>query len=304
MRGLGTVFSADTIHELTRERANALALNGSDPALNAIVVMRILQVQHELDKIGDDLASMRQDAALLSTTERGRLDGMTVQYNRLRALHGTTAKALAEAGKCLTPYRLDPAEVLAVDRPLLTGPEYAAWFPPSALRGRSGPEFLARARSLKRYPNPGFVGRSKTDPVYASPTGVDRVDALVYAAQQRHTQMAGFLVSGSALLGQFLRDARLPALLLDSDDLHLRHQALSALALLGDHRAYAVATGALARTQPWVRKLDAIYALMIMRRYTPDLIPAEVRKRADLELLRTATLADEAACSGRWLLQR
>lgn len=47
---------------------------------------------------------MRRNAALLSTAERGRLDEMIAQYNRLHAAHGTTAEALAEAATYLDPY--------------------------------------------------------------------------------------------------------------------------------------------------------------------------------------------------------
>jgi hypothetical protein len=304
MRGLATVFSAASLHDLNLERKKALALKGIDPALNAIVAARILHVQHELDKIGGELTSVRREASLLSTTERARLDEMIAKYNRMREAHGTTAEALVDAAACVAPYSLDPAEVLAVDRPLLTGSEYAAWFPSTTLRGRTAPEFLARAKSLRRYPNPAFVGRHDSDPVRASPTGVDRVDALVYAAQQRRSQMVGFLLSGAALLGRFLRDARLPALLLDSGDLHLRHQALAALALLGDDRACIVATDALAGAQPLVRQCDAIYALTVLRRFSAELVPGSARRTADLELLRLVVVAEEAATAGRWLLQR
>jgi hypothetical protein len=304
MRGLATVFSAVSLRDLNLERAKALALKGTDSALNAIVAMRLLHIQQELDRMCEELTSVRRKATLLSATERGRLDEMTAKYNQLRAAHGTTAEALMEAATCLAPYNLDPAEVLAVDRPLLTGSEYAAWFPPAALRDRTGPQFLARAKSLDRYRNPAFTLRSDDDPVRASPTGVDRVDALVYAAQQRRSQMTGFLLNGAALLGRFLRDARLPALLLESEDLHLRHQGLAALALLGADRAYNVATNTLVSPQPSFRKCDAIYALMITKRFSAVLIPSCVRQGADLELLRLSVAAEEAAVSGRWLLQR
>lgn len=304
MRGLATVFSAAALHDLNLERAKALALDGNEPVLKAIAAVRTLHVQHELDRMGDELTSVRRVASLLSTNERARLDEMTAKYNRLRDAYGSTTEALAEAAVRLAPYGLDPAEVLAVDRPLLTGPEYAAWFPSTTLRGRTAPEFLARAKSLKRYPNPAFVGRSDEDPVRASATAVDRVDALVYAAQQRRSPMAGFLLSGTALLGRYLRDSRIPALLLESGDLHLRHQALAALALLGDDRAYRVAKDALAGELPWARKTDAIYALCVMRRYSHDVLPPTVENSASLELLRTAVMADEAASAGRWLLQR
>lgn len=304
MRGLATVFSSATVHDLNLERSAALAMRGMDPVLDAIVALRILHVQHELDRIGEQVVSVRQAAALLSKTESDRLDEMIARYNRLRAGHGTTAEALADAGEALAPFSIDPAEVLAVDRPLLTGSEYAAWFPASALRGRTAPEFLARAKSLKRYPTPAFTGRTDPDPVRASPTGVDRVDALVYAAQQRHTPMAGFLLGGSALLGRFLRDARLPALLLESGDLHLRHQALAALALLGDERACTVARAALDGAEHWVRKSDAIFALMVLRRFRAGMIPGPERRAADLPLLRLTVLAEQAATGGRWLLQR
>lgn len=304
MRGLATVFSAASLHILNIERQRALALKGSDTALTAIAAARILHVQHELDRIGEHLTSVRRKASLLSTTERDRLDEMIAKYNRLREVHGTMAEALDEAAACLAPYSLDPAELLAIDRPLLTGTEYAAWFPATTLRGRTAPEFLARAKSLRRYSNPVFTDRSDGDPVCASPTAVDRVEALVYAAQQRRSRMAGFLLSGAALLGPFLRDARLPALLLDSGDLHLRHQALAALALLGDDRAHVIATEALGGEQSVVRQCEAIYALMVLRRFSSELLSGSTKRNTDLELLRLAVVAEESAGAGRWLLQR
>lgn len=304
MRGLATVFSAASLHSLNIERQRAMALKGDDSALTTIATARILHVQHELDKIGEHLTIVRRKASLLSPAERGRLDEMIAKYNRLREVHGTMPEALDEAAASLAPYSLAAAELLAVDRPLLTGTEYTAWFPPTTLRGRTAAEFFARAKSLRRYPNPAFTDRSDCDPVCASPTAVDRVEALVYAAQQWRSPMAGFLLSGAALLGPFLRDARLPALLLDSGALHLCHQALAALALLGDDRAHVIATEALAGEQSSVRQCEAIYALMVLRSFNSELLTSSARRNGDLELLRLAIAAEEAAAAGRWLLQR
>ena len=305
MRALASMLSAAALHELNVEYAEALALDkADDPALAAISTARLLHLQHELDLVGEYLQSTRAQAHLLSKAERGRLDEMTAKYDQVRAVRGTTAQALERATEALSPFGLTPEEVLAVDRPLLTGTEYAAWFSPAALQGRSPAEFLARARSLRRFPNPRHVNRADPDPVRAASTGVDRVDALVYAAQQHHTPLAGFLIGGAALLGRFLRDPQLPALLLDSEDERLRHQSLAALALLGDERAYAAARGALSDSSAGIRPTNAVYALMVLRRFTPDAVPAAVRRSADLGLLRTLSAAERAASVGRWLLQR
>lgn len=304
MRGLSTLLSAAALHDLNREHAEALALDDpDDPVSAAISAARLLHLQHQLDLIGEPLESTRAQAHLLSKLERARLDEMAGMYGHIRALWGTTAEALAQAAEALEPFGISPAEVLAVDRPVLTGTEYAAWFAPGDLRGRTPAEFLARARSLIRYPNPAFASHMDPDPVRSSPTGVDRVDALVYAAQQRHTPLAGFLTKGAALLGRFLRDTRLPTLLLDSDDASLRSQSLAALAALGDERAYAIASTALSDPTTGVRQTDAIYALMVLRRFTPHMVPHAVRRAADIGLLRTLSAAERAAAAGRWLLQ-
>lgn len=305
MRGLSSLLSATALHELNMEYAEASDLqNSDDPAAAAIGVMRLLHLQHELDLIGEPLQATRRKAHLLSRAERRRLDGMTARYGQLRDVRGTTAGALEDAADALKPYGLLPEEVLAVERPLLTGSEYAAWFPADKLRGRTPAEFIARARSLTRYPNPEFVDRHDPDPVKAAVTGVDRVDALVYIAQQWSTPMAGFLATGAALLGRFLRDPRLPALLLESDASYLRSQGLAALALLGDERAYEVAAQAVVDPSPRVKPKDSVFALLALRRYEADLVPERIRRKADLSLLRVLRDADRAAWEGHWLLQR
>ena len=304
MRGLASLLSAAALHELNLEHAEAVALDdGEDPVIGAISAVRRLHLQHELDVIGEPLRSTKEQAHLLSRPERDRLDEMVAKYDQVRSLRGTTAEALQRAAKALSPFGIAPEEVLAADRPLLNGTEYAAWFPPATLRGLTPAEFLARARSLPRYPNPRYVSRKDPDPVRASATGVDRVDALLYAAQRSHTPLIGFSASGAALLGRFLRDPRLPALLLDSKDSPLRHQGLAALALLGDDRAYTASVAALRDPSVGIRPSDAVYALMLLRRFEPGLVPPMVRRSADLGLLRTLSLAERAAREGRWLLQ-
>lgn len=305
MRGLPTKLSAGALHELSMERAAALALEREgDSASRAIASVRLLHLQHEMDLIGEPLRETRAQADLLSKAERQRLDDMAAEYGRLREAGGTTAEALTSATRALAAFSLTPEEVLAVDRPLLTGTEYASWFSPKTLGQRSPAQFLAHASGLRRYPNPAFLTRADPDPVRAAPTAVDRVDALVYAAQRWHTPLAGFLASGGALLGPFLRDPRVPALLLDSEDDGLRHQALAALSLLGDERAYALSARALADGSSGVRPSDAVYALLVLRRFGSSLVPAGVRRSADLPLLRVLAAAEKAALVGNWLLQR
>ncbi len=304
MRGLASLLSSAALHDLNLEYAQALAVGGDEPATAAISAARLLHLQHELDSIGAVLGSTKEQAHLLGTANRDRLDEMSAKYDQLRTLRGTTAGALRRAGEALSPFGIVPEEVLAVDRPLLTGAEYASWFLPSALRGLTPAEFLARAQSLRRYPNPRFVSRADPDPVLRCGTAVDRVEALVYATQRRRTALTGFVATGSALLGRFLRDPRLPALLLDSKDSGLRRQGLAALALLGEEPAYAVGVNALSDPNTGIRPVDAIYALMILQRFTPDLVPTAMRRSADLAVLRTLRDAERAAADGRWLLQR
>lgn len=66
----------------------------------------------------------------------------------------------------------------------------------------SAPRFVAGATLGSHYLRSftGTLSRWDADPVRTATTAVDRVDALLYAAQQNHTLLAGFV--RACLLGE------------------------------------------------------------------------------------------------------
>jgi hypothetical protein len=305
MRGLAAVLAPTALNDLMFEHAKAITLgrDASHPALTAMSAVRLLHLQHHLDVLGEALREAQSRAHLLGSVQRGHLNDLVASYMGCRKATGTTAEALSKASDALRVFDLGADEILAADRPLLTAVEYAAFFPERALGERTPAEFLALARSLRRYPNPRYVHRHDADPVLAAPTAVDRVDALVYAAQRGRSPLAAFLASGAGLLGTFLRDPRLPAAMLEAPAAHERNRALAALALLGDERAGNVAEDVLAGRTRSTRPLEAVYALLVLRKFRADKVPVSLRHSVDVHALRAIVAAERAVSRGAWLLQ-
>jgi hypothetical protein len=163
---------------------------------------------------------------------------------------------------------------------------------------------LGNAKSLRRFPNPRHTRRNDRDPSAAAAMGVDRVEALAYAADFFRGRTYPLLMRASRLLGPDLRDARFALRLLGSPRWRDRQLALATLVALGAPEAAGACHAVLAdETALADHVVDALHGLLMLRRVVPSEWPDHVRN-ATSSLIRAAVRDVQfAARDGRWLLQ-
>lgn len=284
--------------------ARSLGDRARTPTEAAIAAVRLLLVHLDLARLQDQIQQLLDDRHLLSqAVTRSATRRMRELEHVRRVLGGDleATRAIAEARVAAVGLSLDA--VLRAPRPLLVGDEYAAWLPTDRRAGRSGAQLLADAKALPRYANPAYTSRGAPASRHAAPTGVDRVDALVYLAEKLGARTLAFLQEGADLLGRAFRDPALVRPMLGTVDDQVWSRALSALVLLGDASAEAAAHAVLERPGATsARVVRALYALSVMRRVEPDRLPEwllDVRDRAVLTALRAVLHAPRRDA---WLL--
>jgi hypothetical protein len=308
-----------------RDGARRLLAASRSPAARAIALTRLAGVEGELARREALLSDLLARGHLLSAAVRDELPAIQGSLAAFRTAGARADVREDDPAECLRALGWNADELLAAPRPLITAVEYASWFPERTRRGKSPSQFLGNAKTLRRYANPARRGELEHDGDGDAPTdggagrraestldragamlvAVDRVDALLHAAETSQARTTGYVRAGAQLLGSGLRDARLPRELLSSTHETEREAAMAALTLLGDERAEAVATARL--RDPAARAVDvvhALYSLLVLRRIDPSTWPEWVR-RASHPVVRQAVLdVVRAAREGRWLLQR
>jgi hypothetical protein len=279
--------------------------SATDPVLHAIGAVRVLSCWREVLGIETVLEQLQARKAVLSKQVREEIEERSAKLQVFLARWGTQSEAEAVAAMALAPFGLTPEVVLSVPRPLLTAAEMCE-FIPEGRRGRHSPaEWFARMVALRRYANPDFVSRTDPDPRRSAVTCADRVEALIYLAEQGGAKPLAFLRRGAALLGRSLRDPVLIRLLATSEERERRLAGLAALALLGDPAAGDLALEWL--RNPGVTALEvecALHSLLILRRIQPDEWPPHIRHPRESAIQRVWRDVIFAAKQGRWLLQR
>jgi hypothetical protein len=306
VRGLAQRLSRNELHNLDLEHSEALVQlkRAEHPAVAAIAATRLLHVQHELEILAGLVDDVAARSPLLSAGERERWEEKEATFREYKWAKGSLSAALHTAEDRLSPFGLFAAEVLAADRPLLVPAEYASWFPPAKLNGRSPAEFLARVIALRRFPNPHYVSRQEADPRLAAVNAVDRADALVYAAEQARSVMAPFLRAGHNLIGRYFRDPALVRVLVGCGDPGLERDAAAALVLLGDASAESVARGMIENPCAPLRHISAaVYALLALKVLRRDGLPQWLLVHPDITVQQLLIRALRAARQDRWLLQ-
>jgi hypothetical protein len=277
--------------------------NHEDVGVRACGVVRILGVHQEVEAYDAALRALEQSTPLLSKTIRESLVDYRRRLDSFTRSFAAKEELTDVANSLLTPLGLSLDEVLEASRPLIVAAEYASWFAPHHLRGLNAADFLARAVSLSRYPNPRHTQRSDSDPRKAAATCVDRVEAMRYAASYVQTPILDLLQAGYGLLGRFLRHPRLVAAALDSPRADLRRAALGALVLLGDPAAAEASWQELDRPRSPNSLVDALYALVATDSLELARIPAAVRQTTDRYVQSVLRQIVRAAHQNRPLLQ-
>lgn len=303
-QALRYTLTSRRIQLLSEEHARAATLQDSnEPVLRACGVIRILCVHQELEEYQAALGALELNAALLSKPIRESL----VDFRRRLDLIGRTLPPLDElhatAHFLLAPLGLSLSEVLEAPRPLIVAEAYAKWFPEHMLRGLNPVDFLARANTLSRYPNPDHTQRSDPDPTKAAATCVDRVEALLYAASYIQTPLLDLLQAGASLLGRFLRHPGLLRAALHSSRSDVRRAGLGGLVLLGHPAAAEAAWQELNGPRTPDSLVDALYALLALEELELQRIPLPVRQTTDRYVQSVLRQIVRAAQQGRSLLQ-
>jgi hypothetical protein len=307
VRDMDTVVRDRELEALDEERRAALEFGarGSDPIVRAIAAVRALACWRELDSLREMLAELEAQSAVLPKRVRERLQERRAALQRLEVRWGPKEDAESIAAQALERYGVTPDQVLAAPRPLLTPSEYVEWLPERRRQGFSASLLMGRAQSLRRYHNPRFEYRQHPDPELAAVTCVDRVDALVFLAEQLNGRTYGFLRRGQRLLGLTLRDPTLAVHAAVSPDWEVRDAGLAALVLLGSPKAAELALSLMRdATADAGTVIQAFHALTVLRRVEPNEWPEHVRRPQNAVVRAAWVEVITAARDGRWLLQR
>lgn len=265
-RALGTALADRWLDRLRDEWSEAQRLPhlGQHPVYAACGAVRQAALLRELAGLESRLAGLDAHAAHLGPALRARMQLWAGRLGALFRMCGTLAAADARAADALAGSELDLDEVLGATRPLVTADEFFAWVPRHD-RGADSPAVrLSRATTLRRFPNPHHRHRAAASKAEAAVTCVDRVEALLHLAERNATSPSSFLRAGGRLLGRDLRSAALVRPLLESPDPTDRRVALSALVLLGNTQAEAVARSFLQLRQCPDLQVDGLHALMVL----------------------------------------
>lgn len=304
-RGAQRCLAPRVLEEIVLELRAAERLARNEGPEAAVGAIRLRLVQEELDQLEDEFADFRANLHFLSKTNRKAALGSLMRLSEFRKRRGTTAAAQAAAEDVSEEWGLDLETILAAPRPLLRAPEYAEFFPKRALRGLKPAEFLARARPLRRFPNPDYLRQPTNDPILSASTAVDRVDALVYAALTSSARSAAFLQAGANLLGRNLRSSALPEMLLTTGKRTTWRAALAALVLLGSDAAEVEARRAIGDPQSSPEVIiDALCALLVLGSFDKTELPERLLSSRSSALRQPLTQVIIAHKQGRRLLQR
>lgn len=289
---------------LVEENAQASALDHhEEPIVRACGVVRMLGVHMEAEDYEAALGVLEQSGALLSKKIRESLTDYRRRLDAFTRLLTPKEEVTEAANSLLSPVGLTVYEVLETPRPLIVADQYASWFPAHMLRGLNAVEFMTRANTLARYPNPHHTQRSDSDPRRAAATCVDRVEAMLYAASYIQTPILDLLQAGARLLGSFLRHPGLMKAGLLSDRADVRRAALGGLVLLGDPAAAEASWGELDRPRSPDSLVDALYALLALQKLELQRIPMPVRQTTDRYVQSVLRQIVRAARQGRSLPQ-
>lgn len=285
-------------------KANRAWSAASSEEERAIAASRVLLVSRELDRIRDIVEGLSARRGALTEPIAESVLRRATRVDRLaRDLQPETWEERAEEALAELDIALD--DILAAERPLLKPAEFAAWLSPAQLRGCTPALYANRLSGVRMFDNPDFTSRGADDPMEAAPSCVDRVEALVRAAESSGATTWTFLRAGANLLGRDLRYAPLVRPLLAAQDRRTRTAALAALTLLGDPPAKAHALATLHDGSASAADLSlALRALLVLRTIEPSEWPERLRDPQSRAIQRAVQEVVIAARQGRWLGQR
>jgi hypothetical protein len=289
---------------LSEERQNGVKLERSgDDVHRAIGLARLVLLNQRVSERSELFGAMKEQWPILTEKIRTSVSNLEAKLTDLVEKWEQPDTLRSEAEECLEGLGLDLNTVIGAPRPLMT-PEEFAEFLPRAARERRRPAELVADALMRRFPNPGFRAEDAA-PRTVSPTGSDRVEALVTAARKGICTVYPAFKTAADLLGPDLRDPNLPALLLNSPNPTDRRNGLFALVLLGSDRAITVALGMLQRNPPaGIDIQPAIQALAAMKRIEPSDWPPAVLKPTDPILADFVIHLMSAKARQNWLLRR
>lgn len=280
-------------------------MGASDAVVVAIGAVRLVHCWSEVETREWILRDLRNAGALLSKKTREALREPAGRLADLIRGWGTKAAAEERARAALAPFGLVLEEVLAADRPVLSGNEMRE-FLPERMRGEgTAAKFFARKTTLPRFPNPDFTHRHDPDPARAAVTTTDRAEAMVYLAESVGSRMLTLLRQGMRLLGRSMRSPELVQLLVRGGTREHQIAALGALVLLNDRASLEIAESWLGDpTTDVLRSEYALYATLAMKEVRPESWAGQIRATRNPSLRRTWMDVLKAAQQERWLLPR
>lgn len=294
------------LKELDQERRIiANLLNENQPAaLRAIGDARLVLRNRELEEIREVIHELAGRAGILSESVNRWL---AERRGRLKEIYEPEGRSIFErqAREKIGEFGYELEEIVDAPRPLLTPGEYAEWLSARQLQDRSPAYFVASRKNLRTFDNPRFTKRGADDPLKAAPSCVDRVEALLYAAESSMAFTWTFLRRARWLLGRSYRDTRLLRELLACEDARTRSAALAALALLGDEVAAEHALEVIHDRDSAPEDIThALYALLVLRRVDASEWPHWFKESRDPLIRRAFREVVPASADGRWVGQK
>jgi hypothetical protein len=294
------------LEAIAREWTDAQRLGRTaHPIIRAIAAVRALSCWNEAREIEAVLEQLQRQGHRLSQRVSEWVEHRAADYEGLVRRWGTRRAAEKKAAATLSPFGLHAQELLDARRPLLA-PAALRDFVPVTHRGKgSASKFFARLPALRRFSNPAHTHLRDPDPVRAASTCVDRVEGMIYLAEQSGAGTLALLRQGAGLLGRSVRCPLLFRQLARSAESEQRLGGLAALALLGEPDGAELALEWLDDSAlPMAEVEGALYALLVLKRVRPDEWPAHIRSSRNPAMQRMWREVVLAARQGRWLLQR
>ena len=292
--------------ELSAERSQAeRAWNAANSeAERAIAASRVLLAGRELGHVRDVVEELSVRRGALTEQIEESVRRRAARVNQL--MRDLEPEAWEErAGEVMKALGIELEDVMAAERPLLTPAQYTDWLTATQLRSKTPAHFANTRAGVRTFDNPDFTSRGASDPAEAAPSSVDRVEALLYAAQSSGATTWTFLLAGANLLGRDFRYAPLVRPLLAAQDRQTRTAALAALTLLGDDAARVHALATLDDRSASAADVSlALRALLVLRSIEPSQWPEWIRDPQSRAVQRAVQEVVIAARQGRWLGQR
>lgn len=210
------------------------AVDSPSEAVQAVGYVRFVALRAMVDA---HLTTIAELTPMLSSTSAALVEALADVRRRVLEMAGgwpDIEPLVAVARAALEPTGRTLPAVLSAPRPLITADDLAALLPASIVCDLAPSVLAATAATVRRTHTAREVRRTRVGQGRAESRPLDRVDALIYAAETGMLPGVAALQTGARLLGRTCADVPLVRRVLRAASAEHRVAAFGALLLLGD----------------------------------------------------------------------